>query len=68
MAQHHKICTTCGYSGKALFVVTRMGNVKCPKCKKASMVNLRSEAGQMVLHQGIGQPHVWSDINELGVM
>ena len=68
MAENHKICTTCGYSGKALFVVTKMGNVKCPKCKNATMVNLRSEAGQAVLKQEAGTPRVWDDINELGMM
>jgi len=65
MAQHHKICTSCGYSGQALFVVTKMGHVKCPKCKDATMVNLRSTQGQLVLNQETGQPHIWTDVNEL---
>lgn len=68
MAQHHKICTACGYTGKALFVVTKMGSVKCPKCQNPTMVNLRSPEGQMVLRQEIGQPHVWADVNELVAM
>ena len=65
MAQHHKVCTTCGYTGNATFQVTRLRNVKCPKCGHASMVHLRSPEGQMVLQQTIGQPRTWADLNEI---
>jgi len=67
MVQHHKVCTSCGYTGNALFQVSRMRNIKCPKCRQASMVQLRSPEGQMVLEQHNGQPRTWVDLNELAL-
>ena len=65
MVQHHKVCTSCGYTGNALFQMTRLRNIKCPKCGQASMAHLRSPEGQMVLQQLHGQPRTWADLSEL---
>jgi predicted RNA-binding Zn-ribbon protein involved in translation (DUF1610 family) len=65
MAQQHKVCTSCGYTGNALFQVSRLRNVKCPKCGQATMAKLRSAEGQMVLQQKVGQPRTWADVSEI---
>lgn len=61
MALQHKVCTACGYVGKAVFQLTKFSSVKCPKCESLSMVPLRSMEGQAVLAQRNGQPQVWDD-------
>ena len=67
MNQKHKVCTACGFVGSAEYRIPlfKMGDVKCPKCHQASMVELRSEEGQTVLAQREGQPKVWSDADRL---
>ena len=67
MVQQHKVCTACGYMGNAAFQMTRLRNVKCPKCGEARMARLRSPEGQMVLQQVNGQPRTWVDLSELVV-
>jgi len=57
----HKVCTACGYVGKAVFQIRKLSNIKCPKCESLSMVPLRSREGQAVLLQTNGQPRIWND-------
>lgn len=61
MTLTHKVCTACGYVGKAVFQITKFSNIKCPKCHSLSMVPLRSREGQAVLTQSSGQPRAWDD-------
>jgi phage FluMu protein Com len=61
MTQTHKVCTACGYVGKAVFQITKFSSIKCPKCETLNMVPLRSREGQAVLAQSNGQPRVWDD-------
>jgi phage FluMu protein Com len=61
MTQTHKVCTACGYVGKAVFQFTKLSHIKCPKCETLNMVPLRSREGQAVLTQSSGQPRVWDD-------
>jgi len=61
MTQTHKVCTACGYVGKAVFQITKFSAVKCPKCEALTMVPLRSREGQAVLAQSSGQPRIWDD-------
>jgi len=65
MALTHKVCTACGYVGKAVFQITKFSNIKCPKCESLSMVPLRSREGQAVLLQVNGQPRTWNDSSKL---
>jgi predicted RNA-binding Zn-ribbon protein involved in translation (DUF1610 family) len=65
MTQTHKVCTACGYVGKAVFQITKFSNIKCPKCESLSMVPLRSREGQAVLMQSKGQPRTWDDSETL---
>lgn len=65
MSQTHKVCTACGYIGKAVFQITKLSSVKCPKCEALSMVPLRSLEGQAVLAQSSGQPRTWDDSSSL---
>lgn len=61
MGQTHKVCTACGYIGKAVFQITKFSNIKCPKCQERTMVPLRSREGRAVLSQKNGQPRTWDD-------
>lgn len=65
MSQSHKVCTSCGYIGKAGFNIVKLASVKCPKCECLTMVSLRSAEGRTVLDQGTGQPRMWSDSQEI---
>jgi phage FluMu protein Com len=65
MTQTHKVCTACGYVGKAVFQITKFSHIKCPKCQVLSMVPLRSREGQAVLSQANGQPRTWNDSSTL---
>lgn len=65
MAQNHKVCTLCGYVGKAGFIFSKLGSVKCPQCEQQTMVPLRSLEGQAVLLQSGNQPRVWDDSEKL---
>lgn len=65
MGQQHKVCTACGYVGKAIFLLTKFSSIKCPKCECMSMVPLRSMEGQAVLAQRSGQPRVWDDTSSM---
>lgn len=61
----HKVCTSCGYIGAASTYLIIFRDVKCPKCKRATMVPLSSSIGRMVLSQSDGQPKTWSDTRNL---
>jgi len=63
----HKVCTNCGFVGSAEFQIPllKIREIKCPKCGAATMVELRSERGRLVLAQGSGQPRTWSDLGPL---
>lgn len=61
MTQTHKVCTTCGYVGKAIFLITKFSSVKCPKCQALAMMPLRSPEGQAILGQSKGLPRPWND-------
>jgi len=65
MTQTHKVCTACGYVGKAVFQITKLSAIKCPKCHLLTMVPLRSREGQAVLAQSYGQPRTWNDSAKL---
>jgi phage FluMu protein Com len=65
MTLTHKVCTACGFVGKALFQITKFSNIKCPKCESLGMVPLRSREGQAVLLQTSGHPRTWSDAASL---
>ena len=65
MTLTHKVCTACGYVGKAVFQITKFSNVKCPKCHALTMVPLRSREGQAVLLQANDQPRTWDDSSNI---
>lgn len=62
---NHKVCSSCGYIGEATAYMFVIRDIKCPKCKRASMVPLSSLVGRLVISQREGQPKTWSDTRNL---